>query len=45
LFNESVLKEHETFREIKRWEMKGLLKGYAEGQIEFQKKVLESWNK
>ncbi|GAA6064788.1 hypothetical protein JCM10212_004959 [Sporobolomyces blumeae] len=44
-FNDSVLEEHETFREIKRVEMKGLLGSYAQGQIEFQKKVLASWDK
>ncbi|GAA5923316.1 Snx4p [Sporobolomyces koalae] len=44
-FNDSVLEEHETFRTIKRHEMKQLLGDYAKGQIEFQKKVLQSWDK
>ncbi|GAA6018180.1 hypothetical protein JCM11491_005622 [Sporobolomyces phaffii] len=44
-FNEAVLDEYRVFGEIKRWEMKRLLGEYAKGQIEFQKKVLTSWDK
>ncbi|GAA5990906.1 hypothetical protein JCM5350_008264 [Sporobolomyces pararoseus] len=44
-FNEAVLQEYEIFKSIKRWEMKKLLREYAKGQIEFQKKVLNSWDK
>ncbi|GAA5899146.1 uncharacterized protein JCM6883_005122 [Sporobolomyces salmoneus] len=44
-FNDCVLEEYEVFKRIKRWEMKKLLGEYAKGQIEFQKKVLESWDK
>ncbi|GAA5949796.1 hypothetical protein JCM3765_007694 [Sporobolomyces pararoseus] len=44
-FNEAVLQEYEIFKTIKRWEMKKLLGQYTKGQIEFQKKVLSSWDK
>ncbi|GAA5849754.1 hypothetical protein JCM3766R1_000251 [Sporobolomyces carnicolor] len=44
-FNDCVLDEYETFKLVKRSEMKSLLSEYARGQIEFQKKVLATWDK
>jgi sorting nexin-4 len=44
-FNEHVLQEYEIFKQIKKSEMKLLLGDYVKSQIEFQKKVLESWDK
>ncbi|GAA5889120.1 hypothetical protein JCM5296_007171 [Sporobolomyces johnsonii] len=44
-FNDSVLEEHATFREIKRVEMKQLLGAFADGQIAMHKASVSAWDR
>ena len=44
-FSDQVIKEHSIFELSKKEEMKDLLQGYADGQVEFFQRVGEGFSK
>lgn len=42
-FNEEVLDEHAVFQAAKRGEMKELLGGFCDGQIELHRASMAAW--